>query len=279
MATHLNWFSSLLSCGVAITIGVAPRIMAQSTWEEFNASNRGEIPFILPPLRYHLNSLEPHIGEVCLKNHHERIHSGYVLELNKGIGEARQLYLELKYGGHFADNTGEVLATNLAPFRAKLKTYSKDTIISDRTWHAIGDSVQAHYNHSLFWQMMTPKGGGAPTGELAAAISNAFGSFTTFKEQFTKAAIGQRTNGWVWLTLDGPKLKIEALPGEQSPLSLGRPVLLGIDLWDHAYRPQYGKEKGEYVAAWFNVINWNFVAERYARYARLKPNPTLSEER
>jgi Fe-Mn family superoxide dismutase len=121
------------------------------------------------------------------------------------------------------------------------------------------------YNHSLFWQIMKKNGGGEPAGELAAAIKKAFGSFANFKKQFTEAAMSQPGDGWAWLTLDAGKLKVEALPNEETPLSQGRPVLLGIDLWDHAYQLQYGKNRAEHVAAWFNVINWDFVAERYSR--------------
>lgn len=112
---------------------------------------------------------------------------------------------------------------------------------------------------------MKKNGGGEPTGELARAIKKEFGSFTAFKKKFTQAALAQAGEGWAWLTLDAGALRVETLPNEENPLSLGRPVLLGIDLWDHAYQLKYPNQRAEYVAAWFNVVNWDFVAERYAR--------------
>jgi Fe-Mn family superoxide dismutase len=125
-----------------------------------------------------------------------------------------------------------------------------------------------HYNHSLFWQMMKPEGGGGPKGALAGALTNAFGGLSDFKAQFTAAALGHFGSGWAWLILDGGLLKVETTANEDTPLSEGREVLLGLDLWEHAYYLDYQNRRADYVSAWWNVVNWDFVAERYSK---LKP--------
>jgi Fe-Mn family superoxide dismutase len=120
-----------------------------------------------------------------------------------------------------------------------------------------------HYNHSLFWQMMKKGGGGEPKNELANAIAARFKSFSAFKDEFTKAALGQFGSGWAWLVLNGKELDIEPTPNQDSPLLLSRQPLLGIDVWEHAYYLKYQNKRAEYIAAWFNVINWDFVSERF----------------
>jgi Fe-Mn family superoxide dismutase len=121
-----------------------------------------------------------------------------------------------------------------------------------------------HLNHSLFWESMSPDGGGEPSGDLASAISDAFGSFDAFKEQFEAAGVGQFGSGWAWLVLDGGSLKITSTPNQDSPISSGATPLVGNDVWEHAYYLKYQNKRPDYLKAWWNVVNWDKVAERYA---------------
>jgi Fe-Mn family superoxide dismutase len=127
----------------------------------------------------------------------------------------------------------------------------------------VRNQAGGHYNHTLFWQMMKKGGGGEPQGELAAAMNKKFGNFAGFKDDFTKVATAQFGSGWAWLTADGKDLKIEASPNQDTPLSLGRVPLLGIDVWEHAYYLKYQNRRPDYIAAFFNTINWDFVAQRW----------------
>ena len=199
-------------------------------------------PFTLPPLPYAYDALEPHIDARTMEIHHDKHHAAYVANLNKAV----------------------------AGFPG-LETKSVEELVKDL--NAVPENIRAavrnngggHYNHSLFWQMMKKDGGGEPKGELARAIAVKFGNFTNFKENLAKAALGQFGSGWAWLTLDGKELKIESTPNQDTPLTQGRPPLLGIDVWEHAYYLKYQNRRPEYVGAWFNVINWDFVADRFAR--------------
>jgi Fe-Mn family superoxide dismutase len=130
---------------------------------------------------------------------------------------------------------------------------------------AVRNQGGGHYNHSLFWQMMKKGGGGEPSGDLAMAIDASFGSFSTFKDNFSKAALGQFGSGWAWLVSDGSTVKIEATPNQDTPLSSGKTPLLGLDVWEHAYYLKYQNKRADYIAAWWNVVNWDFVADRYAK--------------
>jgi Fe-Mn family superoxide dismutase len=123
-----------------------------------------------------------------------------------------------------------------------------------------------HYNHSLFWQMMKKNGGGEPGGKLGAAIGSAFLSFAAFKDQFTRAALGQFGSGWAWLTLHEGKLQIESTPNQDTPLTAGRVPILGLDVWEHAYYLKYQNRRADYITAWFNVIDWDFVTARYEKF-------------
>ena len=129
---------------------------------------------------------------------------------------------------------------------------------------AIRENGGGHYNHSLFWQMLKKNGGGEPKNELREAIGKAFGSFAAFKEAFSEMATRINGCGWAWLTIDAGRLKVEATQNEETPLSVGREVLLGIDVWEHAYYQQYQNRRADYVGAWWNVVNWDFVGERFA---------------
>ena len=200
-------------------------------------------PFTLPPLPYAYDALEPHIDAQTMQIHHDKHHAAYVANLNKAINDMPG------DGGSLAI---ESLLQNLNSLPENIRT-------------AVRNNGGGHYNHSLFWQMMKKGGGGEPTAELAKAIDSGFGSFNAFKDNFTKAALGQFGSGWAWLIVDGGALKIESAPNQDSPLSARRTPILGIDVWEHAYYLKYQNKRADYIAAWFNVVNWDFVADRYAK--------------
>lgn len=196
----------------------------------------------LPKLRYPYNSLEPYIDATTMEIHHSRHHATYVNNLNNA----------LKDKGEFP------------PIEELMKNISK----YDRP---VRNNGGGHYNHTLFWDIMgpSPEGemGGRPTGELADAISSAFASFDKFKDEFTKAALGVFGSGWAWLILQNGKLKITTTPNQDNPLmdiveERGIPIL-GLDVWEHAYYLKYQNRRADYIAAWWNVVNWNVVAKKW----------------
>jgi superoxide dismutase, Fe-Mn family len=197
-------------------------------------------PFTLPPLPYAFDALEPHIDAQTMQIHHDKHHAAYVANLNKAVAEFPDL----------GKKPVEDLLKDLSAVPAKIRT-------------AVRNNGGGHYNHSMFWQMMKKNGGGEPSGELSKAIDGKFGSFDAFKKQFTKAALGQFGSGWAWLVSDGGDLKIESTPNQDSPISEGKQPLLGLDVWEHAYYLKYQNRRPDYTAAWFNVINWDYVAQRF----------------
>jgi superoxide dismutase, Fe-Mn family len=199
-------------------------------------------PFTLPLLPYAYDALEPFIDAETMHIHHDKHHAAYVANLNKAVAQFPDQ----------GNKSVEDLLKNLDAVPEKIRT-------------AVRNNGGGHYNHSLFWQMMKKDGGGEPTGDLAKAIDTAFGNFPTFKEKFSKAALGQFGSGWAWLVLDGDALKIEPTPNQDTPLSAGLPPLLGLDVWEHAYYLKYQNKRADYIAAWFNVVNWDFVSDRYAK--------------
>jgi superoxide dismutase, Fe-Mn family len=203
-------------------------------------------PFTLPPLPYAYDALEPFIDAETMHIHHDKHHAAYVTNLNKAVANLPMDHLV---------NNGDIvgLLKDLNSVPESIRT-------------AVRNNGGGHYNHSLFWQMMKKGGGGEPTGDLAKAIDTSFGSFGTFKENLSKAALGQFGSGWAWLVLDGKQLKIEPTPNQDTPLSSGKTPLLGIDVWEHAYYLKYQNKRADYITAWFNVVNWDFVSERYAKY-------------
>ncbi|HVU28246.1 MAG TPA: superoxide dismutase [Verrucomicrobiae bacterium] len=202
-------------------------------------------PFTLPPLPYAYDALEPHIDAKTMHIHHDKHHAAYIANLNKAVAEISSL--ETK--------SVEELLKDLNVVPESIRT-------------TVRNNGGGHYNHSLFWQMMKPNGGGEPSGELAKAIDVAFGNFSTFKENFSKAALGQFGSGWAWLVIDADKkLSIVPTPNQDTPLSSGKTPLLGLDVWEHAYYLKYQNKRADYVAAWWNVVNWDFVAERYTKSA------------
>ncbi len=210
--------------------------------------------FVLPPLPYAFDALEPYIDAQTMQLHHDKHHAAYVKNLNAAVAA-------LKMTGDIGPANGEKFVRGL------LTTPSFGiTDPTDPTFKTIRNNGGGHYNHSLFWKLMKKSGGGKPTKDLASAIDKQFGSYTAFQEQFTKAALGQFGSGWAWLSLasDGT-LKVESTPNQDSPIMQGRTPLLGIDVWEHAYYLKYQNRRPEYVAAWYNTLNWDLVNDRYAQ--------------
>lgn len=207
-------------------------------------------PFTLPPLPYGYDALEPHIDALTMQIHHDRHHKAYVENLNKAVASHPEILpkQEMRRG----EVPAQYLLEHLDKIPADIRT-------------AVRNNGGGHMNHSLFWQMMKKGGGGEPTGELAAAMNGKFGSFDKFKDEWTRAALGRFGSGWAWLVVNpGGALSIESLGNQDDPVLLGQYPILGIDVWEHAYYLKYQNKRADYVAAWFNVINWDFVADRYA---------------
>jgi len=200
-------------------------------------------PYKLPPLPYANDALEPHIDARTMEIHHDKHHAGYVANLNKAVADYPDV----------SRKSVEDLVADLNAVPEKIRT-------------AVRNNGGGHYNHSLFWQMMSKSGGGEPKGELAKAIDASFGSFNAFKEGFGKAGLGQFGSGWAWLVVSQGKLAIESSANQDSPSSSGKQPLLGVDVWEHAYYLKYQNKRGDYISAWWNVVNWEFVTERYAKF-------------
>ena len=201
-------------------------------------------PFTLPPLPYAYDALEPHIDARTMQIHHDKHHAAYVANLNKAVADFPEV----------GAKPVEDLLKDLDAVPEKIRT-------------AVRNQGGGHFNHSLFWQMLK-KDGGEPAGKLAQAIDSAFGNFSAFKENFGKAAAGQFGSGWAWLVMDANRqLSIEPTANQDSPISHGNQPLLGIDVWEHAYYLKYQNRRPEYVAAFFQVINWGLVADRFDRLA------------
>jgi superoxide dismutase, Fe-Mn family len=197
----------------------------------------------LPALPYAYDALEPHIDAKTMEIHHTKHHQAYVNNLNAAIEKAPEI------GGRSLDE----LLVGITSIPEAVRT-------------AVRNNGGGHWNHSLFWQLMGPKAGGEPTGGLADAMRRGFGDFAKFKEQFGAAAAARFGSGWVWLVRDGDRLTITSTPNQDNPLMDGRPardILLGLDVWEHAYYLKYQNRRPEYVAAWWNVVNWPAVAKRY----------------
>jgi len=219
---------------VCATVAALPALSAEP------AAPEG--PFKLPPLPYPFDALEPHIDAKTMEIHHGKHHATYVANLNKAIAGHADL----------AKKSVEELLRDLAALPESIRT-------------AVRNSGGGHANHSLYWQTMKKDGGGEPKGELAKAINKQFGSYLVLSTDLVSAAIKVFGSGWAWLTLDGKQLKIESTPNQDSPLLQGRQPLLGIDVWEHAYYLKHQNRRGDYVAAFLHVINWDFVEQRYEK--------------
>jgi superoxide dismutase, Fe-Mn family len=197
--------------------------------------------FELPQLPYAYDALEPHIDKETMNIHHTKHHNTYVTNLNNALEGNEELL----------SKTVEEVISNLDAVPEAVRT-------------AVRNNGGGHANHSLFWQILSPNGGGEPTGELAEAINSKFGSFEAFKEEFTKAATTRFGSGWAWLVVNNGELEVTSTPNQDSPLMEGKTPILGLDVWEHAYYLKYQNRRPEYISAFFNVINWDEVAKRYS---------------
>jgi len=196
--------------------------------------------FTLPPLPYANDALEPHIDARTMEIHHDKHHQAYVNNLNAAIEKAPEL------AGKSLDEL--MRGINSVPESVRA---------------AVRNNGGGHWNHTMFWEIMGSGKGGEPTGKLGDAIKSAFGDFSKFKEQFAAAGTGRFGSGWAWLVNDGGKLSITSTPNQDNPLMDGKTAILGLDVWEHAYYLKYQNKRPDYIAAWWNVVNWDAVAKRY----------------
>ncbi|MCA0986050.1 superoxide dismutase [Guptibacillus algicola] len=196
--------------------------------------------FELPQLPYDFNALEPHIDEETMKIHHGKHHNAYVTKLNGALE------------GHdnLADKSLEDLLGNLDAVPEGIRT-------------AVRNNGGGHANHTLFWQVLSPNGGGEPSGDLSEAIKKKYGSFESFKDEFASAAAGRFGSGWAWLVVKGGELEITSTPNQDTPVMEGITPILGLDVWEHAYYLKYQNKRPDYISAFWNVVNWDEVAKRY----------------
>jgi Fe-Mn family superoxide dismutase len=198
------------------------------------------MPYEVPPLPYDYAALEPHVDEATMRVHHDKHHQAYVDKVNAALE-----------GTEWADKPIEEVVANLSQIPEDKRT-------------AVRNNGGGHYNHSLFWEWLSPDGGGEPDGELAEAIDSAFGSFGDFKDQLKNAGVNQFGSGWAWLVHDGSGLAVVSTPNQDNPITDGKRPLLGVDVWEHAYYLKYQNRRPDYLDAVWNVVNWAKVAEGYA---------------
>ena len=196
--------------------------------------------FTLPALPYDFAALEPHIDAKTMEIHHGKHHQTYVNNLNAAIEKAPEL----------ASQSLEDLMRNVNSLPEAVRT-------------PIRNNGGGHWNHSMFWQIMSAKAGGEPGGNLGAAIKSAFGDFAKFREQFSAAGVGRFGSGWAWLINKGGKLSITSTPNQDNPLMEGQTAIMGLDVWEHAYYLKYQNRRPDYINAWWNVVNWKEVEKRY----------------
>ena len=223
--------------GAVVNFIPKQNIFSQSKTE---ITMQSKTPFILPELPYPVDALEPHIDKMTMEIHHGKHHAAYITNLNKGVQETE-----------WASKSLEEILANV----------SKLPI-------AVRNNGGGHYNHSLFWKWMKPGGGGMPSGDLAAAINRDFGTFEKFKEQFSNSGITRFGSGWAWLIKQDDKLVITSTPNQDNPMmdiaeTRGIPIL-GLDVWEHAYYLKYQNRRADYIAAWWNVVNWDEAVQRFA---------------
>jgi Fe-Mn family superoxide dismutase len=198
------------------------------------------MPHTLPPLPYEFAALEPHIDARTMEIHHGKHHQAYVNNLNAALDRHPELH----------QRTLEHLLRNLNELPDDIRT-------------TVRNNGGGHHNHSLFWTIMGPKAGGAPTGKLAEAIAGTFGTFDKLKELLAQAATGRFGSGWAWLAVSGGKLEVYSTPNQDSPVMEGKTPILGLDVWEHAYYLKYQNRRPDYVSAWWNVVNWTEVGRRF----------------
>ena len=193
----------------------------------------------LPPLPYAFNALEPHIDARTMEIHHDKHHQAYVTNLNAAL-----------------DKHPELHAKTVEELLAGINTVPEDIR------GPVRNNGGGHANHTMFWEVMGPGGGGAPTGAIADAITSSFGGFDKLKEEVKKAGIGRFGSGWAWVIDNGGKLVVESSANQDSPLMEGKKVVLGIDVWEHAYYLHYQNRRPDYIDAWWNVVNWTAINKR-----------------
>jgi Fe-Mn family superoxide dismutase len=198
------------------------------------------MPYEVPDLPYDYAALEPHIDEQTMRIHHDKHHQAYVDKVNAALE-----------GTEWAD----------APIEDVLRSLDR---IPDDKRSAVRNNGGGHANHTLFWESMSPDGGGRPDGELASAIESAFGSFDDFQAKLKEAGVNQFGSGWAWLVLDGGSLAVVSTPNQDNPVSNGQTPLLGVDVWEHAYYLKYQNRRPDYIDAWWNTVAWGKVAERFS---------------
>jgi superoxide dismutase, Fe-Mn family len=196
--------------------------------------------FELPQLPYAYDALEPHIDKETMNIHHSKHHNAYVTNLNNALAGNEEL---------LSKSVEEVIA-NLDAVPEAART-------------AVRNNGGGHANHTLFWQILSPNGGGAPSGELADAINSKFGSFESFKEEFGKAATTRFGSGWAWLAVNNGELEVTSTPNQDSPLMEGKTPILGLDVWEHAYYLKFQNRRPDYITTFWNVVNWEEVSNRY----------------
>ena len=197
--------------------------------------------FTLPPLPYAPDALEPHIDAQTMQIHHGKHHQTYVNNLTAALEKAPELQ----------NRSIEELMREVERVPEGVRT-------------AVRNNGGGHYNHSMFWQIMAPNAGGEPTGAIGEAIRSTFGDFGKFRDQFTAAGTGRFGSGWAWLVADGGRLSITSTPNQDNPLMEGKQPVMGLDVWEHAYYLKYQNRRPDYLAAWWNVVNWDEVARRFA---------------
>ncbi len=200
-----------------------------------------EPSFVLPPLPYAFDALEPYIDAKTMEIHHDKHHGAYVTNLNKAIEGNTELQRL----------TVDELIAQIDRVPENIRT-------------AVRNNGGGHSNHSMFWTIMKKGGGGEPKGELAAAIKSVFGSFADFKTKFNQAATTRFGSGWAWLFFKDGKLTLESLPNQDSPIMTGGKPVMGLDVWEHAYYLKYQNRRPEYIEAWWNVVNWDQIAQNFA---------------
>jgi Fe-Mn family superoxide dismutase len=196
--------------------------------------------FTLPDLPYAYDALEPHIDEQTMRIHHDKHHAGYVKKLNAA----------LEGNSDLQNKNVEDILRNIEQVPENIRT-------------AVRNNGGGHANHSLFWEIMSPNGGGEPSGALADAIKKAFGDFNSFKEKFSTAAGGQFGSGWGWLVVGNGGVDVISTANQDSPYMQGKTPILGLDVWEHAYYLKYQNKRPDYISNWWNVVNWGEVSKRY----------------
>jgi Fe-Mn family superoxide dismutase len=196
----------------------------------------------LPPLPYDYNALEPHIDEQTMRIHHDKHHAAYVNNLNAALEKAPELQ----------NKSVEDLVKGI-------------NTVPEAIRPAVRNNGGGHVNHTMFWEIMGPGGGGAPTGRIGDAIKSSFGDFETFKTQLNDAGVKRFGSGWAWLIDAGGKLVIESTANQDSPLMEGKKPILGVDVWEHAYYLKYQNRRPDYLAAWWNTVNWDAVNQRFGK--------------